>query len=85
MVDLLNSYFIIKNRGGDTTVTKLSREELLERMTPDKHGDVEIDGEKALARFPAEPDTGYWGERFLIIKGHIVHPRPVEVVKKYEI
>jgi hypothetical protein len=31
------------------------------------------------------PDTNYWGENILIIKGDYVSPQPVEIVKEYRL
>ena len=70
-------YYIISNSDGDTTVKEVSKSELLERMEENYYG-----GEP-LTEIPNNYDTNYWGEGILIIKGKIVTPEPIEVVKKF--
>jgi len=85
-------YFILT--GNPTHIEgPLSWPEVVKRITPDKHGDTEIDG-----FFDAVPeqDSGYFetihGKRInhdkerraLIIKGEIIVPKPSQVVTKFE-
>jgi len=75
----MSSYFIISNSDGDTTVDKISKEELLRRLNESYYGNVEYKNQVE------ESDTNYWGEGVLIIKGEIVVPEPIETVKEYDI
>ena len=73
------TYFIISNSDGDTTVTEMTKPELLLAIEENYWGD-----RLCLGDIP-RGDTNYWGESILIIKGKIVTPDPVEVVRKYDI
>ena len=84
-------YFIIHNSDGETDVEQISKEELLNRIKP--YDDGESDNSKSeyygggigfLSEIK-ESDTNYWGNNLLIIKGEIVVPKSVRVVKEYEI
>lgn len=77
-------YFLITNSDGDTYVVQMARDELLEQLSPNKHGDIELVASDALKSVP-DMDTNYWGDGFLIIKGEIVTPEAVEVVTRFEI
>ena len=72
-------YYIISNSDGDTTVEEVSKSELLERMEENYYGSHR----EPLTEIPDNHDTNYWGEGILIIKGKIVTPEPIEVVKKF--
>lgn len=72
------TYFIIRNSDGDTTVRTCSKEQLLRDINDGEYGDV-------LAELPDNPDTNYWGEGVLIIKGKMIVPKPETVVTKYSI
>jgi hypothetical protein len=72
------TYFIIRNSDGDTTVRTISKEQLLRDINDGEYGD-------ALTEIPENPDTNYWGEGVLIIKGKIVAPKAEQVVTKYSI
>ena len=78
------TYFVISNSDGDTYIQQMDRNELLERLNPDKHGDVELDFPKALSSLD-EADTNYWQDSFLIIKGEIVTPQAIKVVTQITI
>ena len=79
----MEKYFIISNSDGDTTVTEMSKEELLLAIEENYWGD----------RTPmtlqdyheSRSDTNYWGESIMIIKGNIVVPTPKQVITKFEI
>jgi len=74
-------YYVVHNSDGDTTIEQMTKEELAQRIN-DKYwgeGVVFFDG------FPAEPDTNYWGRKVLIIKGALVHPKPIKVVTEYQL
>jgi len=74
------TYFVINNSDGDTTVTELTKEQLLKAIQENYWGDrVTFD------KLPKDNDTNYWGEGLLIIKGRIVTPKPEQVITKYNI
>jgi len=75
-------YFVIQNRWGDTTVQPFTKAMLLKALLDEDFGDVKAMDQKV---FDDEEDTNYWGDNILIIKGELVQPRPVEVVKEFEI
>jgi hypothetical protein len=72
------TYFVIRNSDGDTTVRAVSKEELLRDIEDGEYGDV-------FTELPNDPDTNYWGEGVLIIKGKMVSPKAEQVVTKYNI
>jgi len=72
------TYFIIRNSDGDTTVRAVSKEELLRDIEDGEYKDV-------FTELPNDPDTNYWGEGVLIIKGKMVQPKAETVVTKYNI
>lgn len=72
------TYFVIRNSDGDTTVRAVTKEELLRDLDDGEYRD-------AFTELPNDPDTNYWGEGVLIIKGRMVSPRAEQVVTKYDI
>ena len=85
------SYFVIYNSEGETSVEQISKEILTKRLQAeananDSNFDAEYYGKDI--EFLSEikdTDTNYWGDVILIIKGEIVVPEPVDVVKEYKI
>jgi hypothetical protein len=73
------TYFVISNSDGDTTITELTKEQLLKAIKENYWGTKGI-----LDKCP-DDDTNYWGENILIIKGKIVTPVPEQVVTRYNI
>ena len=73
------SYFLIYNSDGDTTVKKMSKEQVEEMINEEE---TEFYDE-----CPETGDTNSWpGEgTCLLIKGKVVAPRNVEIVIKKEI
>lgn len=76
----MSNYFIISNSEGDTTVTMVTKQELLGRINEHYWGRREY-----LSEIPQERDTNYWGGSVLIIKGEVVTPTAKEKVIEYEI
>jgi len=78
------AYFVIANCDGETTVNQMSERTLLQRINPEENGGGEYYGNSGfLEKIPENSDTNYWGDNILIIKGDIISPKPVKVVKKY--
>lgn len=75
------TYYIISNSDGDTTVEQVDKETLLKRIEENYYGSHK----GILEKIPTNNDTNYWGENILIIKGKIVTPTPEQVVTKYDI
>lgn len=76
-----DKYFVISTGEDGTSIEAMDKEELLKRLDDkDHYGDKHIYKEK-----PSCIDTMYWNDSLLIIKGEIVTPTPVEVVKKWEV
>ena len=72
------TYFIIRNSDGDTTVRAVSKEQLLRDINDGEFGNV-------LSELPENSDTNYWGEDVLIIKGKMIVPKAEQVITKYSI
>ena len=72
------SFFVIYNSDGDTHVSIISEETLIERLEEEYWGNVEI-----LRKLPSNSDTNYWGDAILIIEGKIPEIEQVEIVTKY--
>ncbi len=75
------TYFVIHNGDGDTTVTEHTKEDLLEKLEEGYWGT----DTKAMHKLPDDMDTNYWGEQLLIIKGEVVSPRAKKVVTEMDI
>jgi len=71
-------YFVIRNSDGETTVRAYDKEHLLHDIQAGEYG-------KVMTELPEDPDTNYWGEDVLIIKGKMVSPKAEKVVTKYSI
>ena len=75
-----DTYFIINNSDGDTSVVEMNKTELLEAIEENYWGqNIYFDD------ISENRDTNYWGEGILIIKGKIVTPEPKEVITSYDI
>lgn len=77
----MSSYFLIHSGEDGGSAEKLSKEELLNRITENYYGE----DAKILNEVPEDGNMEYWGDSILIIKGEIVTPEPVELVKSYDI
>ena len=75
-----DTYYIICNSDGDTTVTEMNKTELLVAIEENYWGD-----KLYLGNIGENRDTNYWGDSVLIIKGTIVTPEPKEVITSYDI
>lgn len=83
----MESYFILTGTEDGISVDVLPKEEIEKRLVEEYYGSNPV----ILDRIP-EMDKGYFvvpgsGDRtkILIIKGQVVTPRPVQVVKKFEL
>lgn len=76
-----DTYFVITNSDGDTTVEEMTKQELIEAIEEGRWGRERM----CLENIPENNDTNYWGESILIIKGKVVRPLPEQVVTKYTI
>lgn len=75
------NYFILTASEDGGHAECISRSELLKRLNEDYWGsDVEFQ-----TSFPSNKDMNYWGGKVVIIKGDVVAPKAVEVVKRYEV
>lgn len=73
-------YFVIQcSEDGDVSVIEYEKDELLSLINAEDCGDGSF-----FDTMP-ESDLQYWKNKTLIIKGDIVSPKPVKVVKEYEI
>jgi hypothetical protein len=77
-------YFVIQNSEGDTTVTRFTKEELETAIAAKDWGD-KIQFHNDDYDVLESADTNYWGNKILIIKGRVVEPQPVTVVKTYTV
>jgi hypothetical protein len=71
-------YYVISNSDGVTTVTPLSKEQLLQRVEKGEYD------KRVMSAIPENEDTNYWGGGVLIIKGTIVTPK-AEITIRYSI
>ena len=78
------TYFVIRNSDGDTTITQYDgKEDLLSDI---ESGEFGKDGDGILCNLPANNDPNYWIEgAVLIIKGQIVVPKAEQVITKFRI
>ena len=79
----MDSYFVISNSYGETTVRQYTKEELLQRITTEDG--AHYWGNAEFMKEIKEPDTNYWQGNILIIKGAVVVPKPKQVITEYEI
>lgn len=77
---MAEKYFVINNSEGDTRVEELTEEVLKERLADGYYG-----RQIGFINRIGNPDTNYWGENIMIIKGTLVSPVPIEVVKEYKL
>jgi len=77
-------FFVITVSDGDVYIRGLLEKELLDELTPNKDGYAVLDGTKAAHEIP-NTDPMYWHDKFIIIKGEIVVPKPKQVVSRYEL
>ncbi len=76
-----DKYYIIHRGEDSTSVSEVSKEELLNRIDPSDqyYGDV------GFLDSITDTDVDYWGDNILIIKGSIVTPTEKKIVTKYDI
>jgi hypothetical protein len=67
--------FRIWNSSGDTYVEVVKKEDILKELQSG-----EVDETAFLSEIPRD-DTNYWDDKFLLIEGKIVTPRPKTIVK----
>lgn len=78
------TYFIITgSEDGGCRVCQVSRDELIRRLTPDENGESFYGNWKIAKQIPKVFDDSL--NEIVIIKGELVVPKEVSVVKKYEI
>ena len=75
------TYFIISNSDGDTTVEELTKDMLNKRL---EEYIEDLDPECIPTHMSEiiDSDTNYWNDNILIIKGTIVVPKEVDIVTK---
>ena len=82
------SYFVITNSDGDTSIEAITRQELKSRLAAEEgeNGNCYYGKPVFKGVLPYnDSDPSYWGENeILIIKGHIVVPEPETVVETYK-
>ena len=79
------SYFLIEaHSGGDVYIRLLDDvPKFLEKLTEEMSEEIFAFRPEILEKIPEEVNPIYWGRSVLIIKGDIVVPKPVNIVKKY--
>lgn len=82
-------YFLIRSDEDGTTAEQMTADALTKAITPDVNGDTEYGKNLTFLDHIPKNDKGCWTEgddhAMVIIKGEIVVPYPVEVVKKLEL
>ena len=76
-------YFVIHNSDGDTTISHLTKDELIERLGNSEESNHW--GSEGFIENLKENDTNYWGLNILIIKGKIIVPKPKSIIETYEV
>lgn len=81
----MEQYFLIyTNDDGEARVLQMNKTELQDAMgDPERTGWLK--GENAFNDKNFNEATAYWGDAFLIIKGTIVTPKPVQRIIEWEI
>ena len=72
-------FFIYCSEDGDVSVVKYDRDDLLKDIRNEYYGPIDFHTDLI------ERNPQYWNNKALIIKGEIVIPKPIEIVKDYEI
>lgn len=82
------SYFILKSGEDGTSIDgPFTEAEVLQRITPDKHGDTYY-GHTGFHSAIPDSDKGYWcddGCKLLVIRGEIVVPTPKSKVVEWSL
>lgn len=82
----MEKYFILKNTDDGIKVEMITKEELLERITPDKHGYTYYGDERKFINYIPKNVDGYFEEdNIIIIKGDFVIPKAKKVIIEYEL
>jgi hypothetical protein len=76
-----DKYFMIYNYDGDTKVREYTKKQLEQELEKEEF----YNSNKNFLTKISDPDTNYWGENPIIIKGQIVVPKIIEKVTKYEL
>lgn len=83
------SYFLIRSDEDGTTVEKVTKQQLLKYIQPDKHGEFYFGEELVFLEAVPPSDKGYWhncpDNSAILIKGEIIVPKLKQVVTKYDI
>jgi len=78
-------YFIISNSDGQTSVEKVDKQTVLDRIKKEDGEECCYYGEVGFLSDIKDEDTNYWGENILIIKGEIIVPKEKKVIETYDI
>jgi len=79
MTETPDDYFIIRCSEDGATVEAVDRDTLLSRVASGYYGTQET------FRSVPNRDPNYWGDGLLVIKGHVVQPKPVQVVTEFDV
>lgn len=75
-------YYVISASPDGIYVNQYTKEELEKSLAdPDEYGGQNI--LPVLSKSDSDPNT--WGNSILIIKGEVVIPKPIQVVKRFEL
>jgi hypothetical protein len=84
-----HSYFIVRSTEDGTNINLVSGQELLDRITPDQDGETYYGSELVFLDSIPATSKGHWDDTpdnaVLIIRGEIVKPMPVDVVRKFKL
>ena len=79
-------YFIVGvDEDGDPYVYTMSQNALLEAFLPEDDSGWLDPSMASTENLVGGTDPNYWGGKYLIIKGHVVQPGPIEKVVQWEI
>ena len=76
------TYFVICNSDGDTTVSRMTAEELKKALNDKDWGE---NPEFITPDEKCDDDTNYWAGGMMIIKGEIIVPQAKQTITEYEV
>lgn len=75
---MADKYYVIHQSDQDCYITEHTKESLLKDIK-------DAEGHMRFAQDVKKSNPAYWNDKYLIIKGEIVVPKPKQVVKEWDI
>lgn len=77
----METYFVIITGEDGVRVEAVEKTKLERRLKEEYWGS----SKEVLPQLPCGTDPNYWNDSIVIIKGKVVIPQPIEVVKEYRL